>query len=102
MVLDEDEEGVCVGVDDHTCSIRKKVSVPDYMIIMSEHEAILREELQVLNMVQVGRYAHTLAGLRIGSVVIGRISAAKKSRRMLQVNFDEMVLLKKDSIHASR
>jgi hypothetical protein len=63
---------------------------PDYIAISSTDERVLQAELQTMNMVPVGRYRHTMTGLRIASIVLGELPQI--SSRWMDVTYEEMVL----------
>ena len=68
--------------------------------MMSGDEMTLQNELHMMNMVQVGRYPHTLKGVRLGGLItFGTIIESHQkdnnSNALVQFSFDEMVLWKR-------
>ena len=81
----------CNNVNDNTCFLMfSGRDTPDYIAISSTDERVLQAELQTMNMVPVGRYRHTMTGLRIASIVLGELPQI--SSRWMDVTYEEMVL----------
>ena len=91
----EEGDETCGGLLSQSGMVGWKVhtSIPDYVAILSSDEMTLRNELQMMNLVQVGRYPHTLKGVRIGSLTLGSIES-RQEKVLVQVSFEEMVLLR--------
>jgi hypothetical protein len=84
----------------HSRSSSVSSRIPDYVAMMSGDEMTLQNELHMMNMVQVGRYPHTLKGVRLGGLItFGTIIESHQkdnnSNALVQFSFDEMVLWKR-------